>query len=94
MNKPLLKPHRRFQPLTQREWLFALMALGCAGGWIYERVDNRPPQDVQAVMEGMKEMRRNPEARVRVVVNFNGKYPIVCDMSRLATLPPQETPPK
>jgi len=88
MNKPLLQPpRRRFQRLTRREFMFAAIAVACAAGWIHERIDNQPSQDVQAVMDGMKEMQRNPVARVRVVVNFKGKYPIVCDMSRLESPP-------
>ena len=88
MNKPLLQPPRqRWQRLTRREFFFAAMAIGCAAGWVYDRVENRPSQDVPAVMDGRKELQRKPVARVRVVVNFKGKYPIVCDMSRLEAPP-------
>jgi hypothetical protein len=90
MNKPLLQPPRRWPSLTRRELLLAIIAIGCATGWAYERVENRPSQDVQAVMEGMQEMKRSPDARVRVTVNFKGKYPILCDLTHLETPPPKQ----
>jgi hypothetical protein len=96
MNKPLLEPPRQSLRLTPREFLFALIAVCCAAGWIYERVENRPSPDVQAVMDGLKQMQENPGSRIRVVVNFKGKHPIVCDLTPLGqppAEPPAESPP-
>jgi hypothetical protein len=90
MNKMLPLPHER-KRVSWREILLALIALACAAGWLQERVENRNANEVREFIGGLRQLRREPDSVVQVVI-YGGDFPVACRMTKFDTRPPAELP--
>jgi hypothetical protein len=88
MNKPLLPAHTP-RRVSFREIALALVALGCAAGWLHERMENQASAEVEPFVKALAQLRQNPD----IIVNASlvkGKFPVSCRMQRMETAPPPE----
>jgi hypothetical protein len=84
MNKPLLSA-RQPRRISLRETALALLALGCAAGWLHERMNNRTSAEVQPFVDSLRELRRemqhDPDAIVNKTIKSGDDF-VSCRMRR------------